>query len=182
MFMGTRKGFTLAELMVAILILGILAAIVVPLVRPKSPSVIRETFILQLNSLVSFAVQNAIVTGKINNIFFNFSNKTITACVGSGNDVEGKQQIKSAYTTTRIKIPDQLKLRNFYIEGIDEMGRYAGGLLDTYFYVIPDGFAQPVVINMVDIEDKVGRRNRHVGLILNPFSAQFEVYHEFKNP
>jgi len=166
------------ELMVAMVIIGILGAVVVPLMRPDSPRVVREKFIAQLAALVGFAAQNAIITGKTNNITFNIERKKVGVYVGRDG---GKVPLASAYTLSSIKIPDQLQVMNFYIEGNDELGRYGSGG-DVWFYVLPEGFAQPVIINLLDTKDKIGRRNRRFSLVLNPFSAQFEVYSEFKNP
>lgn len=58
------------------------------------------------------------------------------------------------------------------------VGRDTG---ETWFYVVPDGMAQRVTINMTDSQDiDSGGRPAKIGLVLNPFNAQFTAYDTFK--
>ena len=177
-----KNGFTLLEILVAILILGLLAAIVPPLLRTAQPAAERKKFITQLNALMKFAWTNAITTGKTHRVTF-FWDKNL---VQVGFDDKKKNKgipIPGTYFDTTIKIPKQLEVKNFYIEGKDERARHAGGSKEIWFFVYPQGMCQSVVINMFDIKDKINdRRNRPVSLVLNPFTAQFEVYNVFKKP
>ena len=58
------------------------------------------------------------------------------------------------------------------------VGRDTG---ETWFYVVPDGMTQRVTINMTDGNDiDSGGRPAKIGLVLNPFNAQFAAYDTFK--
>jgi hypothetical protein len=53
---------------------------------------------------------------------------------------------------------------------------------EMWFYVIPGGMAQDVIINFIDTKDLYNNAPRSVGLVLNPFSAQFKIYDTFQKP
>ena len=182
----TKSGFSLLELVVAIAIIGLMAAVIVPQLRRPGPKEERKQFISQLNALTKFAWQNAITSGKIQQIDFDFEKKVVSILQASGKKKkDGKLPVvplEKKYTRTKIKIPEQLVVINFYIEGFDETTRSPGPLLGAYFYIVPEGLAQSVVINFVATKEKVAGKAKEVGLILNPFSAQFEVYGTFKKP
>ncbi|MFC1843129.1 type II secretion system protein [Candidatus Dependentiae bacterium] len=182
-----KSGFSLLELLVAIAILGLLATIVVPMIRRSRPQEVREKFINNLNKLTSFAWQNAIKTQKVYKVNFNFGKKEIFLSVESEKDKYGAMQylpVKRAYIKTKMTIPAQLELKNFYVEKKDlagEIGKSGSKSGDAWFF-ITDGVSQTVVINFFDNQDRIDRAKRPVSLVLNPFSAQFEVYDEFKKP
>jgi len=186
--MCKKTGFTLLEILVAIAVLGVLATVVVPNLWPARPRADRDAFITRLGSLVKFSWQNAIVTGKIHKVHFNFAKKEVSLFLASGKkDKSGKATfvpVKRSYIKTSIKILEQLEVKNFYVEGFDEMGRFETGRKteEVWFFVIPEGLVQSVIINLLDKKDKVAGRSRNVSLVLNPFSAQFEVYDTFKKP
>jgi hypothetical protein len=62
------------------------------------------------------------------------------------------------------------------------MDRYVGRSSDkVWFFVIPEGLTQAVTINLFDTKDLLqNKKPRPVGLVLNPFSAQFSVYDQFQ--
>jgi len=182
--MCKKSGFTLLEIVVAIAIIGLLATVVIPNLTTSKPKEEREKFISRLNSLVGFAWQNAIVARKTQKVEFNFDKKLVTVFQAGPTDKYGKviwEPVKRAYIKTVIKIPDQLELKNFYIEGEDKVAKL-GALQSVWFAISAGGISQEVVINFLDNKDKIGRKKRPVGLVINPFSAQFEVYNEFAKP
>jgi len=184
MFGNYKKfGFTLVEILVAIAIIGLLATIVPPLFRQAQPAAEREKFITQLNALMKFAWNNSIETGKVHRITFFLDKKRVAVAIDQGKKKK-PIPVQRAYSDTWITIPRQLEVKNFYINGKDEFARYgAKGATDPWLFIFPQGLSQSIVINMFDTKDKInGRRNRPIGLVLNPFSAQFEVYNEFKKP
>jgi len=179
--MLNKKGFTLLELMVAMLILGLLATFVVPNLMRKSPKMERENFIARLNSLVRFAWNDAIASDQLRTIGFYFSKNKKTVSVFS--DKKAKVPLKRVYFKPVITVPLQLDVVNFYVGNIDQRARGGGGpLKDAWFYILPDGTTQAVIINVLDREDKIGKKSRPISLVLNPFSAQFDVYDSFKKP
>lgn len=183
----TRPGFSLIELVVAIGLLVLVAAVVVPRLGMRNPKQEREQFIAQLNGLTKFAWQNAITSRKTHQIDFDLQKKVVTILQDSGAEKkDGKLQtvpLQKSHERTSIKIPPQLLVKNFYIEGFDEMTSRTGKeITGAYFYIIPEGLTQSVIINIVDTKERIVGRGKEIGLVLNPFSAQFKVYGTFKQP
>jgi prepilin-type N-terminal cleavage/methylation domain-containing protein len=183
-----KSGFTLIEIMVAIAIIAVLATVIVPNLRLRNPKQERLAFIARLNLLVAGARQNALLTHQVQRVSFDMSARSISVTSATG-AVDGKgepifERPKSLRVRNALTIPETLVIKNFYIEGFDEMGRYAGRqTIETYFYVMSDGSAQPVIINILDTKDRTaGQRRREVGLVLNPFNAQFKEYDTFQKP
>lgn len=188
--MDSRKivfpGFTLLELIVVIALIGAMMAIVVPRIGGKTAKQEREEFIAQLNTLVSFSWSNALRSGKVQKVDFDFETNKIIIEESAGKKDERGQLVttplKRAYRSTSLKIPKQFILRNFYIEGVDEVAARGGNIAGAFFYITPEGLAQSVVINFVDRKEKRAGAPVPFGLVLNPFSAQFAGYGTFKKP
>lgn len=180
----SRSGFTLVEIMVAIAVIGLLAAIVVPNFRSRQPGFERRQFIGQLNALLRLASQQAIVSRKVHRIYCDLKKYTVTAQVrGEGKDPKGEpvfNPIKAPYLHHTISWPKQLSPKQFIIEGVDEMDRGGKKLTEAWFYIVPEGLAQNVIINFVDTRDKERGKPKQVGLVLNPFSVQFTVHDTFQ--
>ncbi len=185
MFGSCKKGFTLIEILVAIIIIGIMAAIVIPNLAPRRASAERNAFIAKLNGLMSFAWQNALTTGLIHKVVFDITHKTVslqqaTEKKSSEGDVKF-DSFGGTYFATSIAWPHNLQIKNFYLEGFDEMKRSSGGAKEIWFFVMPDGLTQRVTLNIIDSNDvKQNGRPERISLVLNPFNAQFVVYDTFK--
>lgn len=179
---GSNNGFSLLELLVVVAIIGILMAVIVPNFRNILPGRERKMFIEKLNGLTRTAWQRALVERKTQKIVFDFGKRSIWLESATGAIKDGQQEFmrsKTAYIPTQIKIPKSIEIKNFIIEGFDEMGRYGSGrrTTESWFYLIPDGLAQSVTINFLDLRSTTASgKPRQYGLVLNPFSAQFKVY------
>lgn len=184
--MKNNSGFGLLEIMIAIAIIGLAMAVVVPNYQGRQPKYEREQFIAQLNGLVGFARQNAIMTNNVHKVVFKFDERRawLEAATGAQKDSESEfAPIKSSSQRARISWPEQFSFKNFFIERFDELARFSGRATEEiWFFVIPEGLAQEVVINFNDTKDKINRKPRPVGLVLNPFNAQFKVYDAFAQP
>lgn len=183
---GNNKGFTLLELLVVLAIAGILMAVVVPNFQNMLPGKERKLFIVKLNGLMRLAWQRALVERKTQKIAFDFDKRLIWLESATGAIKDGSPEFaraKGSYIPTSLKIPKVLDIKNFIIEGFDEMSRYGGGrkTTESWFFVIPDGLAQAVTINFLDMGNRNGAgKPRQFGLVLNPFNAQFKVYDSFQ--
>jgi len=180
----TRSGFSLLELLVAIALIAAVAAIVIPNINFKTPKQEREQFIISLNNLVKRAWQHAVTSQNVSKLEFDFSkeNRKITILENTGKkDEEGNllfKPIEHKYRETTLAIPSQVSVKNFYIEGFDEVTKYQSGRqVTTWFFITPEGLSQSVIVNFFDTKSK-----RSVGLVLYPFAVQFKVYDSFQVP
>lgn len=180
-----HPGFTFIEL---ILVMAILAALLATGInRLRQPlRYERETFVAQLNALLFVGWKTAIRTARLQRISCDFQ-KRVCAIATATDDIDlknGEPQfipLSSKYGRTSLPIPANIKIEQFFIEGHDEMNRTDGKKSgETWFYLTPGGLAQAVTINFVDLKDRIEKKPRPVGLVLNPFSAQFEIYDTFQ--
>lgn len=183
---GSSNGFTLFEILIVLAIMGIMMSVMVPNLRRLFPGRERKMFIEKLNGLTRIAWQRALVERKTQKIVFDFGKRYIWLESATGAIKDGQQEFmrsKTAYVLTQLKIPKSIEIKNFIIEGFDEMGRYGSGrkTTESWFYLIPDGLAQSVTINFLDFGTLTASgKPRQYGLVLNPFSAQFKVYDGFQ--
>lgn len=187
MFGNHKKAFTLIELMVVMVVMGLMTAIAVPAFRRLLPRNERKNFIAELSALTSFGWRNAITTNTMHMVLFDLKkNQVRLGSVKTGETEKGScgepksTTIKGSYIQSSIQIPKNLKFQQFFIEGVDEMSRVKAESLCAWFFIMPNGLAQEVTINLVDTKDTKAGKSRAVSLVLNPFTAQFKVYNEFK--
>lgn len=181
-------AFTLIELLVALAIISVLATILVPNLTRITPDYERKTFFAQLNALLLYGKQDAISNYKLHQVSFDFDKKKIELLYETGErDSKGESEYKPVqndYIKSSIDIPDAIEIKNFFIDGtgFDEMAKFSGGKTGAvWFYIVPEGLAQEVVINMVDTKDVLyDGKPRPFGLVLNPFTAQFKEYDTFQ--
>lgn len=183
---GNNKGFTILEILVVLAIIGILMTVIVPNMAKLLPRREREVFIGKLNALTRYAWQHALIERAVHKVSFDFNKKLMWIEMATGAIKDGKQEysrIKGAYINSSLKIPKNIEIINFIIEGFDEMSRYGGGkeTKESWFYIMPDGITQTVTINFVDKKQTTAAgKPRQFGLVLNPFNAQFKVYDSFQ--
>lgn len=185
---GNKRGFTFIELILAIAIIAIIAAIAIPNLRTRLPGYQRGQFISHLNALTQVAWQNAVATHNFQRVVFDVSKRTITVeeKVEKKTEVDsGFKPIISKYLDATFEWPESnFEIKNFFIGKRDEitltLGQRKGRI---WFYISPDGFAQPVIINIIDLKERViGKEGREFSLVLNPFTVQFKEYDTFKRP
>ena len=176
------SGFALIELLIAIAIIGVMTAAVVPFMQRMQTGHERKRFIARVNSLTQTAWQQAIITGVVHRILF----KPIERTAVVERDVTKSPLSKEldfepiAVESASMSWPASIEIRQFIIAGVDEMKRADGRTKKVWFYVIPDGITQAVTINGVDKDEQVENKPRQFGLVLNPFLAQFKVYDAFQ--
>jgi prepilin-type N-terminal cleavage/methylation domain-containing protein len=181
-----RTGFTLIELIVAIAIIALLATMIIPNLAPVRPEYQRKAFFQKLNSMMNLATGGAIADGVVHQLFFDIKKKTIAVRKDSGRkDAKGEvifQTLEVPYGTAIFDIPDGYVVKNFYIEGTDEMKRH-GATNEVWFFVVPSGLAQAVVINIIDtLDTNRSEQGEIMSLVLNPFTTQFTLYDTLQKP
>jgi len=185
--MNKKSGFTLLELLIVVLIIGVLGSVLMPNLKRSTPRYEREEFIARFNALTQLAWQQALSTNKAYQVSIDVGKKVIFLLVDSGEkDRSGAAVFKPVIglaQSTSITIPSQIEFKQFFIEGFDMMAKFTRSKTEEmWFYIIPEGMAQDVVVNFVDTADTRDDAPRPVGLVLNPFSAQFKIYDTFQKP
>lgn len=177
------SGFALIELLIAIAIVGIMTAAVVPFLQQMQTGYERRKFIARVNSLTQTAWQQAIITGAVHRVLFDFKERTARV----ERDVSKEPSLKKvefkpvSVAEGSMNWPASIEIRQFIIGGFDEMKRAASGrTTSTWFYLIPDGMAQAVTINGIDTDERIDGKPKQFGLVLNPFFAQFKVYDAYQ--
>jgi prepilin-type N-terminal cleavage/methylation domain-containing protein len=178
----SKQGFSLLEIMVVILLLGIVATIVVPNLQQRVPGHKRKAFISELNTLLALGWQQAFVTQKIHRIYFDVVDRIVKLESEEPGPVEKEVVYKpviQTYRTSSYEWPEEITIKNFYIDGIDELNQPERNTTSVWFYIMPEGLSQAVVIN---IEDTSQSQPIRLGLVLNPFTVQLKEYDTFQKP
>jgi len=167
--------------------MGLLLKIIVPNIQKMRSGYERKQFISKLNALLSFTWQHAIVTQAIHRIQFDLEKNSVSVYFATKeHTAHGKplfSPVKGRYINTRIPWPQQIKIKQFFVLGFDEMRRFVERTVSqVWFYVAPEGLAQEVIINFTDTSDTRQTLPRTTSLVLNPFTAQFTVYDTFQKP
>lgn len=175
------------ELLIVLGIIGVLSAALVPSFRGKSPRYEREQFIARFNTLIQYGWQQALVTHKVHRITVDVGKKLISLTVHSDEKDKSGEGVYKPLTNpvqeTECIILDQINIKQFFIEGFDMVAKFSRNKIATmWFYIIPEGMVQSVVMNFNDTKDVRDDQPRPVGMVLNPFSAQFKVYDAFQKP
>lgn len=184
----SNKGFSLLEFMIVLAIIGLLGTVVVPNLQTGNPAAERKRFVAQLNEFMSFAWYNGVTSGKVQKIVFDFEKNNIHLEQQKMQEEKPSQEtlyepVIRAYTKTILAWPKQYHLKNFFIEGYDEVARYGSGrnMKVAYFFLVPDGLTQDIIINAVDMSDRYGNQKaKPFSLVLNPFNAHFKEYNDFQ--
>ncbi len=182
---NSKSGFTLIELLIAFALVAVLMGIIAPSFKNLLPRREREAFIGKINAITRFAWQRALIERKVHRIVFNFKKNLFWVEQPTGTTKLGEmefERVKGSHFDTSGKIPATIQIKNFIIEGFDEMTRRgAGGTDESWFFLMPDGLTQTVTINFLDTKQQnAAGKPRQFGLVLNPFNAQFKVYESFQ--
>lgn len=179
-----QYGFTLLEVLIALLLIALMASVLLPSLRGKDPRYERDLFVAQITSLLHNAWQRAVITQKVHRVIFMFQKNTISVMQAQGASANGDLvfgPIKSFSSPTSMTIPAHIKIKQFIIEGVDEIARHSGGkITESWIYCMPEGLAQPLIMNMIDTKDVVGNKPRQFSLVLNPFSGIGKYYDAFQ--
>ena len=182
--MTAKPGLSLIELLVALAIVGMIMASIIPMLQQREPGYERKQLMVRLNALMHFAWEQAVISNAVHRVLFDFKNrkafveKNVTKSPTEKTLDFQRSKGMGAETTW----PQTLVIRQFIVEGFDEMKRFAGGkgAETSWFYIIPDGMTQQVTINGVDKDEIINGKPSEFGLVLNPYMAQFRAYDAYQ--
>jgi len=176
------RGFTLIELVIALAIIAILAIALVPRFGGKQERLQSKGFVAKLNNLMQTAWQQSLVSQKIQRVKFDFANKKVE--LAEQKDQEHPEvfvPVRGDYIDTELSIPGTYFFANFYIGGKDQMRH--GKRADAWFFVMPSGLSQEIVVNIINQDESVkDGAVEKFGVVLNPFTVQFDYYDTFQRP
>ncbi len=184
-------GFGLLELVIAMAILGILAAMVGPAFLKQSPSQERKVFVASCNAIVAEAWARALFNRRIQKIIINPAKHEIRfeQFVHEPTKADATQEptepIKSDTFGFAYVYPAHMDIHNVFVEGVDELTRHGSDRVvqGVWFFIIPDGNAQEVIINYTDTKDtRFSVDGKNGGLKLNPFTVIFDEYDAYVYP
>lgn len=182
-----KSGFTFIELVIAIALIGVMAIIILPNFRGDDLSQVRQAQIDQLNLLVATAQYNAIASGKINRVVLDLklSKFSLEELSDQKDNLDQDQYIplKVDYNDTSLNWDHNLKIKAVYINNQNALLSDELDSAKVWFYILPDGNAQNVVINFIDFaEHEKTHELTEYSLVLNPFTVQFKLYDVFQKP
>jgi prepilin-type N-terminal cleavage/methylation domain-containing protein len=179
--MDRLSGFTLLEILIAMIIVGIMMSIVIPRVAHfgQKPE---DNFVENLRILVQVGHTNALMTGVLQRVLFDFKSRGISLQqeepLAQGQNDRKFAPVRVNYLKTQVKIPDNVEVRSFFIQGKDELSHAAGvETPQAWFFIMPQGLVQDVIINSVNNSTRAQR-----SMVMNPFTAQFSIYDVFQTP
>jgi prepilin-type N-terminal cleavage/methylation domain-containing protein len=183
----TRPGFSLTELVFAMAILGLMVAIAIPNLFKRKPLYEQKAFVTSLNAFMAEAWQRGLTTQKIQKIVFDIpQRKVFLEQETNHQDPQGNPQFAPVvvqYAPAAPSWPETFEIQQFFVQGADELSSRTSTKHTVWFFVLPGGLAQEVIINMVDIKTQTDLDDgKKIGLVLNPFTVQFKMYDEFQSP
>src|SRR3989338_7413699 len=158
-----KQAFTFLEIMIGLVIIGLLASIAIPNLRSLMKKDERQIFD-SINKKVSIEQQ---------------TDKKLPSGQMQFEDIDS-QYTQSSFDFTKA----DLEFINFFIDTKDEMNLSVGQAKKekVWFYILPDGTAQPVILNIIDMSEQLSEEERKFSLVLNPFTIQFKEYEKFMQP
>lgn len=181
-----HSGFSFLEMTIVLALLALLGTFVVPNLFKNNRKNQVKAFISSLQNVVKDAALRSLIENKMHQIYFDIEHEVIQirvydpASIESNNHKKFKKVIDVEYLT-EIAFPKNFIIHNFFINGIDEVT--AGNLmLDVFFYIMPDGTSQTIIINCVDQDIDGFEDDIKFSLVINPFYARMSVYELFQAP
>lgn len=181
-----KPGFTFIELVIVVLLLGIIGAISIPNLRYLMPGYKRKEFVTHVSGLVQLGWQNALVSQKLHRLFFDLKTRTMRLEIETRkpeNTQEFFEPVKLVNVSAQYQWPDTIEIKQFFIDGNNVMGA-AGFKAETmWFYIVPEGMVQEVIINLVDTKERDAEKKPFsFSLVVNPFTANLKMHEGFSKP
>lgn len=180
---GLAPAFTLFEILIVMVVVGLLATMTLPRFVRKAPAAEWSNILDEVNNLVNYARQEAIATQNIYRINFHVprtGNHTITVELEKDNPEKPGQKlyepIKSYYFTPTYELPESIAIQAVY-HGKEE--QLAQNKNHGYCYVIPNGLVQEVVVHLT--KEEKGQTAKKT-LKTAPFLGEFNLTDGFEKP
>lgn len=178
-----QKGFGLFEMIIVLSLLAGLGAMVVPNLFRSQTTAARKEFLSSFRDLLQHAVLHAVYENKTVQVYINVESEKIQLRQFDEQVVEENKhkkfsEIKADNFKPYISLPSSLSIKNFVINETDEV-RSQARLQEVWFYIMPDGTSQPVIVNMIDRDDRE-EKDIPFSFVINPFYARMSSYEGFQ--
>lgn len=173
--MRTATGFSLLEILIALLIVGIAASFVMPRLVRRSPNTEWSHVHEEMNNMLYYARQEAITTQKIHRLVFDQKKKVCFVEVEDGKDAKGRAKFaasRSYYFTSSYDLPEQITLTSVVLKKKNLLAE--NKKRQAFCYVVPHGLVQNVTVmfERSGIGDEA--QAAHLKLRLEPFLGTFD--------
>lgn len=181
--MKKQEAFSLLEILVVVVVIGIMATMALPRLGRKAPKTEWKNVIDEINNLVDYARQEAIANQNIYRLRFiskKTSNDLVQVEIERDNPEKPGQKlyepIKSYYFKPVYKLPEVITIFAVY-HGKTE--QFAENKDNAYCYIIPNGLVQEIFVHMERI---IREEKSQMTLKMSPFFGKFELLEGFIKP
>jgi len=179
----SSRAFTLIEMMVVIVLVGIVATVVFPRLFVRKPKAEWPNILDDLNNMVFFARQEAISDQKVYRLFFRSNTQASDFVVVEKEEKDPEnptkkiyEQVRSYYFETKYEFDESVKMVAFYSDGKEQ---FEANKNNAYCYVVHDGLVQDVMIRFVK---KKNDKEIKTTFKMQPFRGEFAMYEGFLKP
>ncbi|MBI2775324.1 type II secretion system protein [Candidatus Dependentiae bacterium] len=184
---GNKSGFSLIELLIVLFILGLVGLVAIPNLRFRNAEYERKDFVAKFESLIRSAWLQTLQTQQTHRVNIDLKARTIlverVVRAPEKSTKENYEPVIIPYVSSPFKIPVTIELRQFFIQGSDMLNQPGIKIETIWFYIVPEGLVQEVIINAIDLKDLDAQgKAKQFSLIINPFTAQLSEYDAFSKP
>jgi prepilin-type N-terminal cleavage/methylation domain-containing protein len=177
-FVATRRAsFSLLEILIVVVVIGILATMTLPRLMRKPPESEWKTVLDELNNLVTYGRQEAIANKKVYRLHFisnRTSGDTVQVEVEKDNPEKPGEKIfvtiSSYYFKPIYKVPQEITIQGVYSGTKNEFEDSKG---NAYCYIVPDGLVQEVTVQM---DREIKGQKSSMKFMMIPFFGNFETH------
>ena len=160
-----------------------MTSFVIPKLFTSRPGMTKKRFFSEFSTLLANTQFQAILNKKVHQVFFDFNHhqiiiKQYNPQINEKNKHSQFEPVPKNLFDSQIKLPQDFIIRNFFIEKTDEI-KSGIKIDDAWFYIMPDGSSQPVIINIDDDSDGLEAK---FSISINPFYSQATLHDIFQKP
>lgn len=184
MYGHSKAGFTFVEILLVIMLISMVASIVIPNLNVLLPDYKKKEFVSSVSALINLTWQNALTTGKTHRVYFDLKQGRIVAQIELPTTEKADESSYAAvvndYYATSLTWPATYTLKQFYVDGKDQLKLITGKAEEIWFYIVPDGRAQATIMN-ISIQQDTGT-DQELSMVVNPYTVQLKQYDMFQKP
>lgn len=179
---GKNSGFSLLELLVVMFLIGLMTTFAFQVYKNVKPAYKQEQFVDNVRTLLAIAWQGALATGKIHRLYFDLEKRVMLVEMQTNDPYEEKEvfgPVARAYDQAQFTWPNSIVFKQFFIQGFDSMYKPGIKTEAIWFYIMPDGMVQEIIMNIEEVTD---HSKLPLSIVINPFTAQLRTYDTFQKP